>query len=83
MDPDRPIDQSPNHHFGGLFGAVLVPLGVLVIAPVRPPTERLEIRLAFVREIMRHTRIKSRRIMRSHDRESGWWLRNPTTSMTL
>jgi integrase len=34
-------------------------------------------------DIMRHTRIKSLRIMRSYDRESGWWLRNPTTSMTL
>lgn len=34
-------------------------------------------------DIMRHTRIKSLRIMRSYDRESGWWLRNPTTAMTL
>ena len=34
-------------------------------------------------DIMRHTRIRSLRIMRSYDRESGWWLRNPTTAMTL
>ncbi len=34
-------------------------------------------------DIMRHTRLKSLRIMRSYDRESGWWLRNPTTALTL
>jgi integrase len=34
-------------------------------------------------DIMRHTRLKSLRIMRSYDRESGWWRRNPTTAITL
>lgn len=34
-------------------------------------------------DIMRHTRLKSLRIMRSYDRESGWWRRNPTTALTL
>ena len=32
---------------------------------------------------MKHARLKSLRIMRSYDRESGWWLRNPTTVLTL
>jgi len=34
-------------------------------------------------DIMRHTRLKSLRIMRLYDRTTGWWNRNPTTSMTL
>ena|GEM_PF-119772 len=34
-------------------------------------------------DIMRHTRLKSLRIMRLYDRSTGWWNRNPTTSMTL
>lgn len=34
-------------------------------------------------DIMRHTRLKSLRIMRSYDRTTGWWNRNPTTIMML
>jgi integrase len=34
-------------------------------------------------DIMRHTRLKSLRIMRSYDRASGWWLRNPTSKLAL
>ena len=34
-------------------------------------------------DIMRHTRLKSLRIMRLYDRTTGWWNRNPTTTMTL
>ena len=31
-NPDRPIDQSPEDHLGGLLGSVLVPVGLFVIA---------------------------------------------------
>jgi len=34
-------------------------------------------------DIMPHTRLKSLRIVRLYERTTGWWNRNPTTSMTL
>lgn len=34
-------------------------------------------------DIMRHARLKSLSIMRSYDRRTGWWNRNPTTGTAL
>jgi len=34
-------------------------------------------------DIMRHTRLESLRIVRRYDRSTGWFNRNPTTSMML
>jgi len=34
-------------------------------------------------DIMRHTRLKSLRILRLYDRTTGWWNRNSTNSMTM
>src|SRR6476620_461686 len=46
----RSIDEAPDHDLSGLLGAVVVPGGRLIVAPVDPSTQLLEDCLALIRE---------------------------------